>query len=319
MSRWRRRSRSTGRKAFRRRFSAGPTATPNGTVGATGPSITSASACQGPVQDVIRDHAERWRLGPLWQVEHCASGFAQLAQLTPSLDYPRKKLIGCFSLLRADPRHTGVGRRLRARADRGALSPRSRSLAEGHRADLFERIADAAELAGFELTIAHGGRMDAAAAARLSRRATVHEFVSYETIFAETDIAVMHGGMNRRPRRARARPSVGGGPRRLRARRDRRGGSATPAPGSCAARRRRGDGSPMQCGRCSRIHPSPPPPPAIGSEIRDAGGVAQAADIVEQVARTGQPCLNATAIRADPSLSGYALQPRRREAEPRSV
>ena len=46
----------------------------------------------------------------------------------------------------------------------------------------------------------------------------------------------------------------------------------------------------------------------LRGEIRSAGGAVLAADIVEQVARTGRPCLNADAISAEPALTDYGLR-----------
>ena len=45
----------------------------------------------------------------------------------------------------------------------------------------------------------------------------------------------------------------------------------------------------------------------LRDEIRACGGVKRAADIVEQVARTGRPCLNAGAASADAALAPFAF------------
>ena len=260
-----------------------------------------AERVQGPSRAVIARYADRWRLGRGTRVEDWASGFAQIGQLPRSLDFPRRALIGCFHYcgpLRQAPAATTLrparnGRR-RIFASLGSL--------QGHRANVFEWITDAAQALDLDLTIAHGGRLSEADAARLSRRAEVHAAVDYASALRDCDVAIMHGGLNgvldaltagvplvvvpiafeqgaiaARVRHVGAgrvcRPLAGGG--RLAA-------AITdvlddPAYARAAAR--------------------------IGADIATAGGATRAADIVEQVARTRAPCLSTATMTA-------ALEPR---------
>ena len=95
-----------------------------------------ATGIQWHLREVIGTFAARWRLAPKHGLDSCASRFAQIAQLTPSLDYPRRALIGCFHycgpLPRSDEgarrRHgsSQIGTRLRlARLDAGGIAPTS--------------------------------------------------------------------------------------------------------------------------------------------------------------------------------------------------
>lgn len=262
-----------------------------------------ARTMQRPLRDVVRSYAERWRLAPKQTMQDCASPYAQIAQLTPSLDYPRRFLTGCFHYcgpLRAPAPHRSVPRRRtgRAFASLGSL--------QGHRADVFERIAAAAAANGLDLTIAHGGRLSPSAVARLERRAQVHDFVAYDEIFAEVDVAILHGGMNGTlDALASGVPTV-----------------TIPLAYEQAAigERTRYAGVGLVCRksalrrRLARMIGEVVDNPVyadraavVRAEIRAAGGVVRAADIVEQVARTGQPCLNATLIAAAPELAPFAL------------
>ena len=156
-----------------------------------------AERIQQPSREVIRRYADLWSLGPGARVEYWASGYAQISQLTASLDFPRRHLTGCFHYcgpLRPTPAAVAAplsrrraGRR-RAFASLGSL--------QGHRAKVFEWIADAAEALHLDLTIAHGGRLSEAEVARLARRAEVHAFVDYGEVLRESDVAIMHGGLN---------------------------------------------------------------------------------------------------------------------------
>ena len=253
-----------------------------------------SQAVQAPLREVIGSFSKRWGLGLLSRMEQCASGFAQIAQITPALDYPRRSLIGCFHYcgpLRGtghSPKGTLQKTSNRAFASLGSL--------QGHRMDIFERIADAAVSCDLELTIAHGGRLGRDQIARLAAKgADVHDFVSYDDVFRQTDIAILHGGMNgvldalangvpivAMPL-AFEQPAI--------ATRVRRAGAGL----VCSPRASR-----RQIARAIqnvRLNPSfTEAAKLVAKEIYEAGGCGRAADIVEYVARTGRPLLRADAI-----------------------
>ena len=254
-----------------------------------------SEAVQAPLREVIRSFAERWGLGPLSRMEQCASGYAQIAQITSALDYPRRSLIGCFHYcgpLRGTGGHPSQGTlqktSKRAFASLGSL--------QGHRMDIFERIADAAVGCDLELTIAHGGRLGRDQIARLSAKgADVRDFVAYDDVFRQTDLAILHGGMNgvldalangvpivAMPL-AFEQPAI--------ATRVRRAGAGL----VCSPRASR-----RQIARAIqnvRLNPRfTEAAQLVAGEIRAAGGCGRAADIVEYVAKTGRPLLRADAI-----------------------
>ena len=155
-----------------------------------------SEALQAPLREVIRSYSQRWRLGALSRMEQCASGFAQIAQITPALDYPRRSLIGCFHY--CGPLRETTNRdvsRTTQRASKRAFA--SLGSLQGYRMDIFERIVDAATANGIQLTIAHGGRLRPDQVALLSAKgAEVHDFIAYANVFRQTDLAILHGGMN---------------------------------------------------------------------------------------------------------------------------
>ena len=154
-----------------------------------------AHMIQRPLHDVIATYSERWGLGPNRSVNQYASGYAQIAQLTPSLDYPRRSLIGCFHYCGPFRAPAEAQRPDRPRERTGRAFASLGSL-KGHRADIFDKIADATDAVGLDLTIAHGGRLAPEDAKRLARRATVRDFVSYDQALRDVDVAILHGGMN---------------------------------------------------------------------------------------------------------------------------
>lgn len=130
-------------------------------------------------------------------LEDTFSPLAQISQMVPGLDFPRRDLpatfhyVGPIRAARAAPpwdadRRAG-GRRL-VFASLGTL--------QGHRADLFGEIAAAAGSLGVDLLIAHGGRLPAAAAAGLPGAPEVRDFVPQQAVLAQAAALVGHGGMN---------------------------------------------------------------------------------------------------------------------------
>ena len=258
---------------------------------------------QAPLHEVVETYTKKWKLGPHRHVQHYASGFAQIAQLTPALDYPRRSLIGCFhycgpfrdharvATTNSAPRH-----RRRAFASLGSL--------QGHRFDIFDRIADAAATLDLDLTIAHGGRLSREEVKHLSGRADVRDFVSYEDVMQGADVAIMHGGMNGiLDALALGVPVV-----------------VIPLAFEQAAiaSRVRYSGVGLVCRSHTRrladkigkvvMEPSYALAASrLRAEIQASGGVRCAADITEHVAKTGRPCLNEDAVAADPSLRHCAL------------
>ena len=249
-----------------------------------------------PITDVIGSYVRQWRLGQGHQIDDFLSGFAQVSQLVPSLDFPRRWLSGCFHYcgpLRDVPMSPVTpmerGSR-RAFASLGTL--------QGHRHRLFERIADAAVGCGLELTIAHGGLLAEEDAVRLSRRANVHDFVQHNQILPQVDVAVLHGGLNTvLDALALGVPLV-----------------VVPLAfeqGAIAARvARSGSGRIFQ-----RFRPGAAPLEAVlkdvvanpsysaaaakvRNDIAASGGSGGAADIVETILRTGQPVLDEARLMA---------------------
>ena len=262
-----------------------------------------AQMMQRPLRDVVRTYATLWDLGARQSVQDCASPYAQIAQLTPSLDYPRRALIGCFHYcgpLRAPaPLSTAPRRRTgHAFASLGSL--------QGHRADLFEKIAAAVAANGLDLTIAHGdvSRPQPWRGSHATRACAISSTTT--RIFAEVDVAILHGGMNGTlDALAHGVPTVTvplAYEQASIAERTRYAGVGLVCRKSAPARRLAhtiGEvvENPVYAGKAALVR----------DEIHAAGGVVRAADIVEQVQRTGRPCLNAKTVADAPELAAFAL------------
>ena len=252
-----------------------------------------SSWLMGPVQDVIAEHAARWKLGPLRTIEDCASPMAQISQTVPGFDFPRRSLPACFHhvgpLRRNEPEEWSrpVGDRPLAFASLGTL--------QGGRIGLFRRIAAAAERLDLELVIADGGRLDPEQARGLPGRPTVRSFLPQRAVLAQARLAFLHGGLNT------VMDALAAGVPMI----------VTPVAFEQAAiaarivragagislnRRWTGTGGFVRAAeRILTDERYGVATQALRREVIDAGGVRLAADLVEQVARTGLPAMRGAA------------------------
>jgi zeaxanthin glucosyltransferase len=147
-------------------------------------------------EQVIARWAERFGLEPHRSLTDCL-GAVQLAQMVPELDLPRPEplpFLPVGPLRRAEelaPQplpfpHPRDGRPL-VFASMGTLL--------GGNLRLWRRLAEAAELAGAALVIAHGGRLGRREAASLP----VHhaaDFLPYRAVLSRSALCITHGGSN---------------------------------------------------------------------------------------------------------------------------
>ena len=242
-----------------------------------------------PMSNVLETVSNDWKLGLGRSGYRYLSELAQISQLVPALDFPRRSLTRCFHycgpLRDAPPAGTPSLRRSgRAFASLGTL--------QGHRARLFEQIAGAAEACRLDLTIAHGGLLVPEAISRLASRADVHAFVAQEQVLAESDVAILHGGLNTvLDALAAGVPMVlvplAFEQSAIAARVLRAGAGLV-----CKGRRRREQ---RLSAMVKTVHEHPSYA-AAAAKLRGAilasGGTARAADIVETVLETGRPVVS---------------------------
>jgi zeaxanthin glucosyltransferase len=242
-----------------------------------------------PVGAVIKAWCQRWGLRPKQRIEDCLSPYAEIAQLVPGFDFPRRDLpetVHCVGPLRRGeqagdfvPPDTG-GRPL-VYATLGTL--------QGGRAALFRKIAEACGRLDLALLIAHGGRMSAAEAATLPGHPIVRDFVPQPAVLRCAALAVSNGGLNTVLDALSCAVPVIAIPlafeqRAIAARLVHAGAGlsirefgARPAPLVRAIESvMREDGFRRRAA-------------ALADEMTRAGGVARAADIVERVVATGRP------------------------------
>lgn len=149
----------------------------------------------GGVGDVIEANARRLGLPPRRRADQGFSPRAQIAQAVRGLDFPRTALPASFHYLGPwrDP-------------DEAAWSPPdpddrllvfcSLGTLQGSRASIFRNVAEVCDRLGLRLVVAHGGRLDARAAARLPGDPLVYDFVPQRAVLRRCALAITHAGFN---------------------------------------------------------------------------------------------------------------------------
>ena len=149
-----------------------------------------------PVAAGIAREAQRLGLPPRRSLEDCLSPLAEITQLVPSLDFPRRHLGG--SVHPCGPLREGSGTEDVADllGDGRPLVFATLGTLQGGRAGIFHRIARACADLDLHFVIAHGGRLDPATAAALPGRPTVRAFVPQRSLLRHADLLVTNGGLN---------------------------------------------------------------------------------------------------------------------------
>lgn len=150
-----------------------------------------------PMTKVVERYGATFGLNP-----HADGGFSPLltvAQVPQGLDFPRSELPSTFHY--GGPWRDATPAVPLAPLDLPSDDGRplvfcSLGTLQGARADLFAKVAAAADDLGVRLLIAHGGLLSAADVERLSRTAIVRAFVPQSEVLAACRAAVLHCGMN---------------------------------------------------------------------------------------------------------------------------
>ena len=229
----------------------------------------------------IAANAKALGLPPRTRIEHCFSPYLQLAQQVPSLDFPRFELPANFHSV-------GVLRRPSAIADFPLPDCGGRpwvfatlGTLQGSRVVIFRRIAEACRWLGLKLVLTQGGRGKDKLVEQLPGNALAFDWVPTEAVLAQVELVVCHAGIN-----TVLEPLAAGLPLVVMP-------LAFDQPAVAARIARSGAGI-MLSRRASteklaeairRIEEDPSyrqRAQAIGRELRAAGGVARAADLIEQ-------------------------------------
>lgn len=156
----------------------------------------------GPHHRAILDEATRLGLAPRSRLHECLSPLAQIAQVVPGFDFPRRELPAHFHHVgplhtRAPGAPTALPPDLAPRGDRPFVYASLGTLVSG-RFGLFKRIARACAREGAELLVAHCGGLDADQARALAQigHTRVRDFVPQLAVLECADAMISHAGAN---------------------------------------------------------------------------------------------------------------------------
>ena len=160
----------------------------------------------GPHERAISAAAERLGLSPRGKLHECLSPLAQVGQIVPGFDFPRRELPPHFH--HVGPLHSGAAAPGLTPSELAALLPpvsstrpfvyASLGTLVSQRFGLFKRIAKACKQQGAQLLVAHCGGLDAAQVRALEAigDTRVHAFVPQLAVLARADAVISHAGAN---------------------------------------------------------------------------------------------------------------------------
>lgn len=239
---------------------------------------------------IIAGYAGSWKLPARQRIDQCLSPLAQIAQLVPGLDFPRLELPETFHYVgRLRSESDGHALFVMPASDGRPLGYASLGTLQGGRASLFRQIADVAERARLRLVLAHAGGLTPEQVADLPGRPAAFDFVPQDAVLRHARLAILNGGINTVLDALAAGVPVVVVPIAFEqaaiARRLEYSGAGVAVAGRAFRARRLGravrtvlDDSGFQAAA-----------ERLAGELRQAGGVRMAANIVERVAATGRP------------------------------
>ncbi|GAC1334999.1 MAG: glycosyltransferase [Beijerinckiaceae bacterium] len=149
-----------------------------------------------PLNEVIEAYSTAWGFGSRKSLAETWSGYAQISQLTPSLDFPRKSLMGAFHYvgpLRAA--RATYGDFVMPPLDERPLAYVSLGSVFGFHLPLLRVITRGFLRLGLQVIVTHGGRLSEKEARSLNG-AHVFDFVHQPPVLSRAAIAMTHGGLN---------------------------------------------------------------------------------------------------------------------------
>jgi zeaxanthin glucosyltransferase len=247
----------------------------------------------------IARNAEALGIAPKRRMEDCFSPTLQLSQMVPGFDFPRRELPPTFH-------YTGPFRRPLPQSD-FVLPPgdgrptvfSTLGTLQGSRVAMFRKVAQACQRLNLRLVLTQGGLGKHARAERLPGDPLVYDWVPQEAVLAQVDLVVSHAGIN-----TVLEPLAAGLPMVVMP-------LAFEQPAIAARVAHSGAGL-MLSRRTSaakladavrRVQTEPrfrERAEALAAEMRAAGGVTRAADLIEAMLSGAAPREAATTARAAP-------------------
>ena len=241
-----------------------------------------------PMRDVLHQASRRLAVPPRDGLHDYLSPLAQISQTTDSFDFPRQRQPAHFHAvgpLRA-PQSMGVGQ-WPIETDRPFIFASLGTL-QGGRQNLFKQIAQACRELEAQVLIAHCGAIGSAGEKVLQRNGAtwVTDFAPQQWALQQANAVITHGGLNTVMDAIVARTPMLVMPIAF----DQPGVAARVSYSGAGVQLSRRARASSIARRLQEVLALPPEPLArLAADVRQAGGVTRAADIVEAAIRSGQP------------------------------
>lgn len=150
-----------------------------------------------PVTGILRTYRQKWKLPPHQKPDDSFSNLAQISQLPPAFDFPRRSLPNCFEYV--GPLRDAVSRNGEFpwdRLDGRPLVYASLGTLQNQKQWVFRCFAEACAGLPVQLVVAHGGGMGEQAAAALPGNPVVVTFAPQRQVLARARLTLTHAGLN---------------------------------------------------------------------------------------------------------------------------
>ena len=156
-----------------------------------------ADALMHPVKTTLENNRRRWGLPLRKSTDQYSSSLAQISQLVPGFDYPRKHLPECFHYV--GPLRFPSSRSVEfpwERLDGRPLIYATLGTLQGSKVGIFRCFSEACEGLPLQLVISHGSALTERQAEALSRNALVVPYAPQTELLSRARITITHGGLN---------------------------------------------------------------------------------------------------------------------------
>jgi MGT family glycosyltransferase len=251
------------------------------------------------VGKAIEANARMLGLPPRRRLEDCLSPTLQISQMVPGIDFPRRELPSTFHY--TGPFRHGAPESFDVPAgDDRPLVYCALGTLQGQRVELFRKVAQACAGLDLRLLLTQGGLSGVKRAEKLPGDPLVYDWVSQEGVLQHADLIVCHGGIN-----TVLEPLAAGVPMVLMPLAFEQGAIAARMDYAGVARVLSFRSSASKLAEAIREVRRNPEfrnrARAIQQEMRDAGGVRRAADLIEATPGVSAPRASATRARKAPN------------------
>lgn len=150
-----------------------------------------------PVTGVLQRYRKKWNLPPHSKPDDSFSTLAQISQLPPAFDFPRRALPSCFEYVGPLRDATSRGGEFPwDRLDGRPLVYASLGTLQNRKHWVFRCFAEACASLPVQLVIAHGGGLDEHIAAALPGDPVVVGYAPQREVLARARLTLTHAGLN---------------------------------------------------------------------------------------------------------------------------